>query len=109
MDEIRTVLWNAIRAQLPDNAEAVQPHGRTNLVISWTLPTDDRPNRQSREISVRFDRAVSRVMESSDDARRRLVAERVAAFVHRVLAAGNFDELEEVPPAIIDVDDRALD
>lgn len=48
-------------------------------------------------------------MEASDDARRRLVAERVAAFVRRVLAAGDYDELEELAPFIIEVDDRALE
>ena len=109
MDAIRSILWDAIRVYLPANAEALQPDGRTNLVISWTLPTEERPNRQSREISLRFDRAVSRVMEVSDDARRRLVAERVAAFVKRALAAGRYSELDELPPFITDVDDRALE
>lgn len=109
MDEIRAVLWNAISVHLPANAEAVQRQGQTNLIISWTLPAEGRPNRQSREISVRFDQAVSRVMEVSDDVRQRLVAERVASFVRRVLAAGNYDELEELPPFIIDVDDLALE
>ena len=109
MDKIRTVLWNAIRAHLPPNAEALQPEGQTNLIISWTLPTEERPNRQSREISVRFDRAVSRVMEASDDARQGLVAERVAAFVRRVLVAGRYDPLEELQPFIVHVDDRALE
>jgi hypothetical protein len=109
MDQIRTVLWTAIRAHLPPNAEAVQRQGQTNLIISWTLPTEERPNRQSREISVRFDRAVSRVMEASDDARQRLVAERVAAFVRRVLVASRYDPLEELPSLIIEVDDRALE
>lgn len=94
---------------LPPNAEAVQPEGRINLVISWTLPTEDRPNRQSREISIRFDRAVSRVMEASDADRRLLVADRVAAFVRRALVAGRYAELEELPTFIVDVDDRALE
>ena len=45
MDEIRKVLWNAIRVHLPGNAEAVQRDGQTNLTISWTLPTEERPSR----------------------------------------------------------------
>jgi len=48
-------------------------------------------------------------MEASDDARQRLVAERVAAFVRRVLVASRYDPLEELPSLIIEVDDRALE
>ena len=109
MDDLRTSLWDAIRAYLPAHAEAVQPEGAGNLVISWTLPTESRPNRQSREISVHFDRAVMRVVIATDDVRRELVAKAVARFVDRVLKQAAYDPMEEGETLVVHVDDRALE
>ena len=109
MDEFRAALWRAISTDFPANAEALQPAGAGNIVISWNLPSEGRPNRQSREISIHFDRAVMRVVEATDDVRRELVASGVARFVARSVTNANYEPMEERETLVIHVDDRALD
>jgi hypothetical protein len=110
MDELHVALWREIGKVLPSNAEAVQPEGHGNLIVSWRLPEEGRLNRQSREISIRFTSPVMGVLSDADEARLPDLARKVARAVRRALAVGKYEEArDDLPSFVVFVDDEVLD
>lgn len=103
MDGLRASLWLEIRNIFPEGAEAWQPDGRGSLEVSWHLPSEGRPERRSREVSIRFQEPVVAVLKARfrafGDVGLVSIAPRISTVVRRTLATGHYDaeQADRVP------------
>lgn len=109
MDELRILIWEELKGLFPENAEVTQQLPG-NLVVMWKLNNDpERPNRQSRPISIRFAQHLIQVMSNETEEEKRRVARGIVRIVNTVLHQGYDPNSKETNGYLVYVDDGATD